>query len=168
MHLPHLTTFLIVISLNGGVSAFAPTSTSTGSRSMEISAETVDRRTIFANAITAAALCSPFAASALNTIPADNEIVKEQRTVTGKLDINNAAVADYMKYPGLYPKIGGKIANNGPYNSVKDVYKVLTSAEKSKLKEYKSELTATPSTGLDTMRGRDPYRTSFNAYKEIR
>jgi len=135
---------------------------------MELSAGAVDRRIIFANAITAVALLSPFAASALNTIPADNEIIKEQRTVTGKLDINNAAVADYMKYPGLYPQIGGKIANNGPYKSVKDVYKFLTSAEKSKLKEYKSELIATPSTGLDTMRGRDPYRTSFNAYKEIR
>jgi len=135
---------------------------------MELSAEAVDRRIIFANAITAVALFPPFAVSALNTIPADNEIIKEQRTVTGKLDINNAPVADYMKYPGLYPQIGGKIANNGPYKSVKDVYKFLTSAEKSKLKEYKSELIATPSTGLDTMRGRDPYRTSFNAYKEVR
>ena len=138
---------------------------------MEISAEaSVDRRTILANAITATALFSPFAlpsAFALNTFPADNEIVKEQRTVTGKLDINNAAVADYMQYPGLYPKIGGKISNNGPYKSVKDVYKVLTSAEKKKLKEYEMELTATPATGLDTMRGRDPRRKSFNADKEI-
>ena len=43
----------------------------------------------------------------------DNEIVKEQRTVVNKLDINNAPVADYMEMPGMYPKIGGKIANNG-------------------------------------------------------
>ena len=64
-----------------------------------------------------------------------------------------------MQYPGLYPKIGGKISNNGPYKSATNV----SSAEKSRLKEYESELTVTPSTGLDTMRGRDPYRTNFNA-----
>jgi len=103
-------------------------------------------------------------AFALNTIPADNEIVKEQRTVVGKLDINNAAVADYMQYPGMYPTIGGKIANNGPYEKVKDVYKLklFSKEEIKKIKEYEKELTATPSTGLDTMRGRDPYRRSFN------
>lgn len=101
---------------------------------------------------------------ALNSQPADNEIVKEQRTVVNKLDINNAPVADYMQYPGMYPTIGGKIANNGPYDSVQDVYKLklLSKAEAKKIKEYESELTATPSTGLDTMRGRDPYRRSFN------
>jgi hypothetical protein len=103
-------------------------------------------------------------ALALNTFPADNEIVKEQRTVVEKLDINNAPVADYMQFPGMYPTIGGKIANNGPYDSVKDVYKLklLSKAEVKKIKEYENEFTATPSTGLDTMRGRDPYRRSFN------
>ena len=35
----------------------------------------------------------------------DNEIVKEQRTVVDKLDINNAAVADYMEFPGMYPRL---------------------------------------------------------------
>lgn len=103
-------------------------------------------------------------ALALNSQPADNEIVKEQRTVVDKLDINNAAVADYMQFPGMYPTIGGKIANNGPYDSVKDVYKLklLSKAESNKFKEYEKEFTATPSTGLDTMRGRDPYRRNFN------
>jgi hypothetical protein len=157
-------------------SAFGPACTkSPNSRSLaaEISrmemSVSVNRRTLFANAITAAALLSTAPASfALNSMPADNEIVKEQRTVTGKLDVNNAAVADYMKYPGLYPNIGGKIANNGPYKKVTDVYKFLSTAEKKKLKEYASELTATPATGLDTMRGRDPYRRSFNAYKEVK
>ena len=39
---------------------------------------------------------SPSTAFALVTIPKDNEIIKELRTVTNKLDINNAAVADFM------------------------------------------------------------------------
>ena len=99
-----------------------------------------------------------------STIPADNEIVKEQRTVVDKLDVNNSAVADYMKFPGMYPTIGGKIANNGPYASVKDVYKSgkLSEAEIKVIKKYESKLTATPATGLDTLRGRDPYRRAFN------
>jgi DNA uptake protein ComE-like DNA-binding protein len=100
----------------------------------------------------------------LKGLPADNEIVKEQRTVTDKLDINNAPVADYMQFPGMYPKIGGKIANGGPYGSVKDVYKLktLSDDEIKQIKKYESKLTATPATGLDTLRGRDPYRRTFN------
>lgn len=103
-------------------------------------------------------------AEPLKGLPADNEIVKEQRTVTDKLDINNAPVADYMQYPGMYPKIGGKIANGGPFGSVKEVYKLkgLSNDEIKQIKKYESKLTATPATGLDTLRGRDPYRRSFN------
>ena len=56
----------------------------------------------------------------------DNEIVKEQRTVVDKLDINNAPVADYMELPGMYPKIGGKIANNGKkFSALSCVYKIV-------------------------------------------
>ncbi|KAL7537529.1 hypothetical protein ACHAWF_005794 [Thalassiosira exigua] len=69
-----------------------------------------------------------------------------------------------MTLPGMYPKIGGKIANNGPYGSVKDVFKlkVLSKDEIDVIKKYESALTATPASGLDTLRGRDPYRRSFN------
>ena len=112
-----------------------------------------------------AAVVTPTSPShALNRYPADNEIIKEQRTVVSKLDINNAPVADYMQYPGMYPTIGGKIANNGPFASLKEVYKLqlLSNAEKATIKKYEMALTATPATGLDTMRGRDPYRRSFN------
>jgi photosystem II PsbU protein len=68
------------------------------------------------------------------------------------------------RFPGLYPTIGGKIANNGPYANFRDVYKlkILSEAEKDQIKGYEAEFTATASTGLDVMRGRDPYRRSFN------
>ena len=105
------------------------------------------------------ALAEPVVTDRASAVPA-----KWQRTATDKLDINNCAVVDYMQLPGMYPTIGGKIANNGPYGSVKDVYKLkmLSKAEIKQIKEYESKLTATPSTGLDTLRGRDPYRRSFN------
>eukprot|EP00574_Skeletonema_japonicum_P014633 CAMPEP_0201713978 /NCGR_PEP_ID=MMETSP0593-20130828/630_1 /ASSEMBLY_ACC=CAM_ASM_000672 /TAXON_ID=267983 /ORGANISM="Skeletonema japonicum, Strain CCMP2506" /LENGTH=171 /DNA_ID=CAMNT_0048203199 /DNA_START=65 /DNA_END=580 /DNA_ORIENTATION=- len=110
------------------------------------------------------AYAEPVVVEPLKGTPRDNEIVKEQRTVTDKLDINNAPVADYMQLPGMYPSVGGKIANGGPYGSVKDVYKLkaLSSDDKRVIKKYENMLTATPSTGLDTLRGRDPYRRSFN------
>eukprot|EP00545_Synedropsis_sp_CCMP1620_P012995 CAMPEP_0119004848 /NCGR_PEP_ID=MMETSP1176-20130426/1389_1 /TAXON_ID=265551 /ORGANISM="Synedropsis recta cf, Strain CCMP1620" /LENGTH=167 /DNA_ID=CAMNT_0006956603 /DNA_START=42 /DNA_END=545 /DNA_ORIENTATION=+ len=162
-----LSLSLIAISFQG-ISAFSPTGLPALQRlpSVELSAE-VDRRTAIANAavaISGVLLGAPSASFALNSQPADNEIVKEQRSVTDKLDVNNAAVADYMQFPGMYPTIGGKIANNGPYKSVKDVYKLkdFSKEEKAKIKEYEKELTATAATGLDVMRGRDPYRRSFN------
>mmetsp|Transcript_8734 Transcript_8734/g.15809 ORF Transcript_8734/g.15809 Transcript_8734/m.15809 type:complete len:179 (+) Transcript_8734:158-694(+) len=168
-----LRAFSLGLLAIGGTSAFSPVQHQQRlTTTTELSATEVDRRTVLANvAFAALSLGSaPATSLALDTIPADNEIIKEQRTVVGKLDVNNAAVADYMKYPGMYPSIGGKIANGGPFKSVRDVYKIkgLTKVEIAKIKEYESDLTATPSTGLDPMRGRDPYRTNFNSFRDQR
>lgn len=154
----------LAISIIPAVSAFSPTILKAPVRS-DVKLDMATRRDAFleiAGFAMAAAVVQP--ALALDTLPADNEIVKEQNTVTNKLDINNAAVADYMQLPGMYPSIAGKIANNGPYGSVKDVYKlkVLSKDEIKQIKKYEKVLTSTPPTGLDTLRGRDPYRKSFN------
>lgn len=105
------------------------------------------------------------AAHALALEPPDNEIVPNQVQQPGKLDVNNSPVADYMRYPGMYPKIGGAIANGGPYSNVRDVYKnaKLTDADKATIKKYEGSLIATAANPLlDPMRGRDPYRGAFN------
>jgi DNA uptake protein ComE-like DNA-binding protein len=168
--------FLLATTFLSGLAAFAPTVVHPQQQRVQsrrrmavdvTGSALVDRRSLLANAATVAAatvLVAAAPALALNTIPADNEIVKEQRTVVTKLDVNNAPVADYMQFPGLYPTIGGKIANNGPYASLKDIYKlkILSADEKDKIKGYEGEFMATASTGLDVMRGRDPYRRSFN------
>jgi photosystem II PsbU protein len=62
------------------------------------------------------------------------------------VDINNANVRVYLKMPGLYPTVAGKIASNGPYKSVSDVYSIpgLTGAEKDLIKKYESRFTTTP------------------------
>lgn len=39
-----------------------------------------------------------------------------------KVDLNNANVRAYVKYPGLYPTIAGKIVSHGPYKNVGDVF----------------------------------------------
>ena len=57
-----------------------------------------------------------------------------------EVDINNANVRVYLKMPGLYPSIAGKLATNGPYNSVADIYSIpgLSGKEKEVLKKYES------------------------------
>ena len=69
----------------------------------------------------------------------------------------------------MYPTIGGKIANGGPYGSVKDVYKSLSSSEAATAKKYEQYLIATePNQLLDPMRGRDPYRAQFNQQSMVK
>jgi len=159
----------IAITIVPAVLAFAPIPLARVHSDVKLDMAT--RRDVLSEILAAAAAVTAQPAMAetvvvepLKGIPTDNEVLKEQRTVTDKLDINNAPVADYMQFPGLYPKIGGKIANGGPYGSVKDVYKLKTLSEDEikQIKKYESKLTATPATGLDTLRGRDPYRRSFN------
>ncbi|KAL7572395.1 hypothetical protein ACA910_021603 [Epithemia clementina (nom. ined.)] len=60
------------------------------------------------------------------------------------VDINNANVRVYLKMPGLYPTVAGKIASNGPYKSVSELYSIpgLSGAEKDLIKKYESRFTA--------------------------
>lgn len=60
------------------------------------------------------------------------------------VDINNANVRVYLKMPGMYPTVAGKIASNGPYKTVGDVYNIpgLTGPEKDIIKKYESRFTA--------------------------
>ena len=60
------------------------------------------------------------------------------------IDVNNANVRVYLKLPGMYPNVAGKIAANGPYSSVGDVYNIpgLTGKEKEVIKKYESRFTA--------------------------
>jgi len=60
------------------------------------------------------------------------------------VDINNANVRVYLKMPGLYPTVAGKIASNGPYKSVGEIYNIpgLTGPEKDMMKKYESRFVA--------------------------
>ena len=55
-----------------------------------------------------------------------------------------------MKFAGMYPRIAGKIASNGPYSSASSVFKIASlSKEESKIyKKFENEFTAlTPDRG---------------------
>merc|ERR1712174_2582 len=62
------------------------------------------------------------------------------------VDVNNANIRVYLKMPGLYPNVAGKIASNGPYKSVGDLYQIpgLSQAEKDLIKKYEPRFTAQP------------------------
>ena len=65
-----------------------------------------------------------------------------------KIDINNANIRVYAKLPGMYPGAAGKIASNGPYKSVGDIYNIkgLNEKEKAAMKKYESRfITLEPS-----------------------
>jgi photosystem II PsbU protein len=60
------------------------------------------------------------------------------------VDINNANVRVYLKMPGMYPTVAGKVASNGPYASVADVFNIpgLSQQEKDILKKYENRFVA--------------------------
>jgi len=72
------------------------------------------------------------------------KIEPQQLTPKGKLDLNSATVNEYTQFKGLYPTVAGKIASNGPYGSVKDVYSVLDMKEASRFRKYESNFVALP------------------------
>jgi photosystem II PsbU protein len=55
-----------------------------------------------------------------------------------KVDLNNANIRAYLKFPGLYPSIASKVITSGPFKTVADVYNIpgLTSQQKDLLKKY--------------------------------
>ena len=94
-----------------------------------------ERRDFLSAAAAAAGMAVPLAANAIRDYEnvgylGGSEVV----------DINNANVRVYIKMPGMYPSAAGKIASNGPYKSVGDIYNIpgLTSAEKEVMKKYES------------------------------
>lgn len=51
-----------------------------------------------------------------------------------------------MQFPGMFPHAAGKIASNGPYTTVDDIYKIegLTAHDIAMFKKYQSEMTVNP------------------------
>lgn len=136
--------YLIILPL---VDAFTPTLQKTPF-STEVN---LQRRDVLVSGI-AAVLTIPGAATAkpASTFFYDEKIefVKEesQMPTNGKFDLNSAFVGDYKVLPGMFPHAAGKIASNGPYNAVKDIYKIdgLTDNDKKLFKQYESAFTVNP------------------------
>jgi photosystem II PsbU protein len=72
---------------------------------------------------------------------ADDKIAASQ----GKVDLNNASVRRFQKYPGMYPTLAGKIVLGGPYENVDDVLDLdLSERQRELFNKYKENFTVTP------------------------
>mmetsp|Transcript_15592 Transcript_15592/g.43030 ORF Transcript_15592/g.43030 Transcript_15592/m.43030 type:complete len:161 (+) Transcript_15592:109-591(+) len=69
-----------------------------------------------------------------------------QQATGDKVDLNSAFVGDYKYFPGMFPHAAGKIASNGPYQSVKEIYKIdgLTPNDIKLFKQYDKYFTVLP------------------------
>jgi photosystem II PsbU protein len=122
------------IKYNSTVAAFVAPNAARAST--QLAAE--DRRAFFSSAAAVVAGMVVLAPSPANAIR-DYEDVG---LLGGSniVDINNANVRVYLKMPGLYPTVAGKIVTNAPYKTVSEIYSIpgLTSAEKDLMKKYES------------------------------
>ncbi|CEM11926.1 unnamed protein product [Vitrella brassicaformis CCMP3155] len=86
--------------------------------------------------LAAALFATPFAAEAVRDYDGVGYLGGAE-----KIDLNNANVRVYQRLPGMYPTLGAKLAKNGPYQNVKDVYSIkgLSEREKELLKKYESD-----------------------------
>ena len=128
-----LAVFAVLIST---VASFVAPNGVQRAATTELNAE---RREFLSAAAVAAGLAFPLTANAIRDYEnvgylGGSEIVH----------VNNAKVRVYLKMPGLYPTLAGKIASNGPYNAVGDLYNIpgLSGKEKELLKKYESRFTA--------------------------
>jgi hypothetical protein len=76
----------------------------------------------------------------------EREIEPSQMPTDGKFDLNNSFIGEYKQLRGMFPHAAGKIASNGPYKQVADIYKIpdLTENDKKLFKKYEKEFTVNP------------------------
>lgn len=121
--------------------AFAPNPSTQSTTALSAEA---GRRDFFSKAaVAAAALALPTAANAV--VDYENIAYLGGSNI---VDVNNANIRAYLKMPGMYPAVAGKIVSHGPYTTVADLYKIegLTSAQSEIIKKYEGRLVAkTPS-----------------------
>lgn len=122
--------------------AFAPSAGTASTTALNAEA---GRREFFSKAAAATAAVVGAAAPANAVIDYENVAYLGGSNI---VDINNANVRAYLKMPGMYPTVAGKVVTNGPYATVGDLYKIpgLSSKEAEVLKKYESRFVAkTPS-----------------------
>lgn len=60
-----------------------------------------------------------------------------------RVDVNNAVAREFTAFPGLYPTVATKIvtaAKREPFKTKKDVYAILSDAERDRLRQYDASI----------------------------
>lgn len=130
---------ILMVAFCGVVSAFMPSQQGSYCRStMVMSAE---KNNVVGAGLFAAATAASFLAPELASAKIEYEGVPYLGG-SDKVDVNNANIRVYSRFPGLYPTIAGKIVSNGPYKNVGEIYSLLSDQEKTILKKYEDKLLA--------------------------
>ena len=60
--------------------------------------------------------------------------------------LHSCKKGDYKTMPGMFPHAAGKLASNGPYRKVKDIYKIehLSDHEVNMFRKYENMFTVNP------------------------
>lgn len=87
------------------------------------------------------------ASPVLGAMERRNAVEDKLKTKFGeKIDLNNANVRTFARFPGMYPTIAGMILRNSPFDSVDDVFNMpgLTEQQVSILNTHKDSFVVTP------------------------
>eukprot|EP00543_Licmophora_paradoxa_P001958 CAMPEP_0202456966 /NCGR_PEP_ID=MMETSP1360-20130828/14103_1 /ASSEMBLY_ACC=CAM_ASM_000848 /TAXON_ID=515479 /ORGANISM="Licmophora paradoxa, Strain CCMP2313" /LENGTH=153 /DNA_ID=CAMNT_0049076929 /DNA_START=15 /DNA_END=476 /DNA_ORIENTATION=+ len=136
---------LIALLVLPAVAAFSVAPVSTRTTSSALSA-TLNRRDAVAALVAAGTMGIQQTASAFSQQLDDYAVEPSQQANDGKIDLNGAFVGDYMQFPGMFPHAAGKIASNGPYAKVGDIYKIdgISDHDKKMFKQYQKNFTVRP------------------------
>lgn len=107
------------------------------------------RDLLHAGLVAWAAMSDPVQAHSSTWVFEDrNEINYEpaQMRQDGKFDLNSAFVSDYKYLRGMFPHAAGKIASNGPYKKISDIYRIegLTENDIKLFKKYERQFIVNP------------------------
>merc|ERR1712216_1058977 len=110
-----------ILALVGSAAAFAPSAVPSlrGANSacaMKMQADGVSRRDILSGLAGAAIIAAPALANADVEYPNVPFLGGSDQ-----VDVNNANIRVYTRFPGMYPAIAGIIVKNGPYKSTEDI-----------------------------------------------
>jgi hypothetical protein len=139
------TSTVSAFQLNHPNAMIRTTATTTTTTKLEM---TMNRREMFGivTTIAAGSLLTPGIAQAFSQQLDDYAYEPSQQATDGRFDLNAAFVSDYKQLRGMFPTAAGKIASNGPYESVKDIYKIpnLTSHDIEMFHKYERQFTVNP------------------------
>jgi photosystem II PsbU protein len=110
-----------LLALVGSAAAFAPAAVpalrSTNAAScMQMQADGVSRRDLMSGLAGAAIVAAPALANADVEYPNVPFLGGSDQ-----VDVNNANIRVYTRFPGMYPTIAGLIVKNGPYKDTADI-----------------------------------------------
>eukprot|EP00549_Striatella_unipunctata_P021150 CAMPEP_0118705134 /NCGR_PEP_ID=MMETSP0800-20121206/19679_1 /TAXON_ID=210618 ORGANISM="Striatella unipunctata, Strain CCMP2910" /NCGR_SAMPLE_ID=MMETSP0800 /ASSEMBLY_ACC=CAM_ASM_000638 /LENGTH=155 /DNA_ID=CAMNT_0006607215 /DNA_START=41 /DNA_END=508 /DNA_ORIENTATION=+ len=126
--------------------AWAPSMSKTARVSTKLEMSNLNRRELMGAALAGIVALQAQEAFAFSQQLDDYAVEPGQQATDGRIDVNGAFVGEYKQFPGFFPHAAGKIASNGPYTEVQDIYDIpgLTEHDVDMFKKYEDNLSVLP------------------------